>query len=108
MMSTTFVQKLWAQVPDVGCQGLCADSCGPVVASDDERQILESLGIALDFDRETLACNQLVEGKCSIYEHRPLPCRLWGAVPKMPCPFGCETTLTDAGGSALMRGMYGF
>lgn len=108
LVTHAFVRRLWDQVPDAGCKGLCIDSCGPVVASDEEAEILADLGAVLDFDRDTLTCNQLVDGRCSVYENRPLLCRLWGAVPKMPCPFGCEPTLTDAGGSALMRGMYGF
>jgi hypothetical protein len=28
-------------------------------------------------------------GRCSVYEERPLLCRLWGAVEKMTCQFGC-------------------
>jgi Fe-S-cluster containining protein len=57
----------------------------------------------------TQDCPALVDGRCSVYEDRPLICRLWGAVESMPCVHGCEATpglLMDAGAQALiMRSM---
>lgn len=102
------VDAIWAQVPSVQCKGLCVESCGPVVPSDGEAAVLERRGVVLDFDRETLTCNQLKLGRCQVYNDRPLLCRLWGAVPKMRCPFDCEPTLTDEQGNALMRALYQF
>jgi Fe-S-cluster containining protein len=32
-------------------------------------------------------CAFLVEGKCSIYNSRPLVCKLYGIEPKLPCPY---------------------
>ncbi len=51
-----------------------------------------------------LTCTWLHEGRCSVYEVRPLICRLWGATEAMPCPFGCEPdrVLTDEESSALI------
>ncbi len=38
-----------------------------------------------------LTCTHLTnEGRCAIYEHRPLVCRLYGAVKRMKCPHGCK------------------
>jgi len=41
-----------------------------------------------------MTCAFLVEGRCSIYEARPLVCRDYGIVPEMPCqvvdPKGAE------------------
>lgn len=39
-------------------------------------------------------------GRCSVYEHRPMICRLWGLVEDMPCHYGCkpERYLTRAEG----------
>lgn len=51
-------------------------------------------------------CPALVADRCSVYEDRPLICRLWGAVESMPCPHGCEVTpglLMDAGAQTLIR-----
>lgn len=38
-----------------------------------------------------IACPLLtIDGRCSVYKHRPLICRLFGVVKKLQCPFGCE------------------
>lgn len=96
-------RALWAQVPSVNCRGLCTESCGPIGMSRAEEAILARRGVTVGFDPETLTCDQLKFGRCSVYEDRPMVCRLWGAIPDMPCPFGCEPTLTSAEGRALMQ-----
>lgn len=84
------LDRAYAMVPHLSCKGLCAESCGPVPASVAERtRILKRHAAYLDFHQKTLTCNLLKDGKCSVYEDRPLLCRLWGAVEKMPCVFGC-------------------
>lgn len=53
-----------------------------------------------------LRCPMLDEarGLCSIYEQRPLICRLFGLVEGMRCPYGCipDRWLTDAEAYELM------
>lgn len=105
-MSEAQVRAVWAQVPDVGCKGLCGESCGPIACSSAEERLLDRRGVALDFNRTTLDCNQLDGfGRCSIYADRPLVCRLWGAVPEMPCVWGCTLTLAAGEGHVLLRRM---
>jgi Fe-S-cluster containining protein len=50
------------------------------------------------------SCTMLKGGRCLGYEARPLVCRLFGVVPKMKCPWGCEPErwLTDEEGWALL------
>lgn len=45
---------------------------------------------------ESNQCAWLLDGRCRIYEDRPLVCRLWGAVRESVgdafiCPHGCGT-----------------
>lgn len=35
-------------------------------------------------------CPYLTDGRCSIYDARPMICRMWGVARTMPCPHGCE------------------
>jgi Fe-S-cluster containining protein len=35
-------------------------------------------------------CPYLEDERCSVYEVRPLICRLWGVVDSMPCLWGCQ------------------
>ena len=44
--------------------------------------------------------------RCAVYEVRPMICRLWGLVERMPCPFGCRPEgglLSDEEGARLLR-----
>lgn len=81
------LREVWEQIPDVQCKGLCEHSC---------------TNVGLGFNTETSRCAKLLEGRCSGYAERPTVCRLWGAVPEMPCPHGCEQTLTSVEGMIIM------
>lgn len=92
------IQRVWAAIPSTNCLGLCTESCGPIMASDIEEQLLAERGITILARRPeqvlaalavTRDCPALVDGRCSVYEVRPTICRLWGAADKMPCPHGC-------------------
>ncbi|GAA0918954.1 hypothetical protein GCM10009560_16240 [Nonomuraea longicatena] len=93
---------LYAQVPDVGCRGLCQESCGPIGMSPREHQRIREAGYRIPTAQRALEqlleggyqCPALEDGKCSVYEApgRPMLCRLWGAVdsPVMLCEHGCR------------------
>lgn len=110
------LERIYRAVPTVACKGLCAESCGPIEMSDEERERLTERGVeippidqaALDIiaGKRSASCPALVNDRCSVYEHRPLICRLWGAVESMPCPHGCEVTpglLMDDGARMLIQ-----
>lgn len=96
------LRELYAQVPEIpGCTGECWRSCGPIELSDHERRRLRARGYEIGDARKLVVegfeagvephyCPALgPDGKCSVYEDRPMICRIWGAVEDMPCPFGC-------------------
>lgn len=105
---------LYATLPDIACKGLCARSCGPIMAEIPEADAcgadyaLIQLGAhvvaAFSFDRKH-RCNLLKNGRCTAYDHRPAVCRLWGVVEDMPCMYGCEPDryLTRSEGQAFLR-----
>lgn len=87
------LQALYAQVPDIpACRGLCSDSCGPIALT---TAIHEVERIERVSSRELscgagASCSMLTaDRRCSVYEDRPMICRLWGAVENMKCPYGC-------------------
>jgi Putative zinc- or iron-chelating domain len=90
------LQALYDQVPDIPeCDGRCQISCGPLDMSTRERQRIRAAGVRITPGHEALAragtfwCEALRDGRCSVYELRPMVCRLWGATEDMPCPYGC-------------------
>jgi hypothetical protein len=95
-MSVNRLPELYRMIPDVACKGLCQKACGPIACSAIEADALRDNGINPPevVDHPTygpLTCSHLdASGRCSIYDHRPLVCRLFGAVAKLPCPFGCK------------------
>lgn len=108
------LERIYRAVPTVECRGLCAQSCGPIDMSDAERNRIEARGVTMPkreqlmdniIERGTCDCPALVDERCSIYDDRPLICRLWGAVESMPCPHGCTVTpglLMDTGARTLI------
>lgn len=85
------LDRLYAELPALDCQGKCAESCGPVFMSRVEWQriieakVYEPVGTLSD-----LTCPLLDGGRCTVYEIRPTICRLWGMVDAMPCQWGCQ------------------
>ncbi|MEM9244526.1 MAG: YkgJ family cysteine cluster protein [Cyanobacteria bacterium P01_F01_bin.153] len=88
------VQDVYDAIPSIDCQGLCHESCGPIMMSNVERSRMAAAGKtppSLDNLAPGLNCIQLqLNRKCGAYQVRPLVCRLFGVVAVMPCPFGCK------------------
>lgn len=51
---------------------------------------MQDAGVALPGVTDRLVCTHLgKDGRCGIYEHRPMICRLFGAVQDLQCGHGC-------------------
>lgn len=84
------LNDLYDRLPAVQCKGLCVDSCGPIDMSVRERQDIEAAAGHSCRTGEDGLCNMLGDdGRCTVYDLRPMICRMWGAVESMPCMFGC-------------------
>lgn len=102
------LKKIYKRVPDCHCKGLCVQACGPVPFSATERAKVESLAphgwidwenpvgtyIPVSDENSDLICPFLQQGKCSIYDDRPLVCRMYGAAEKLQCEHGCKPTVS--------------
>jgi Fe-S-cluster containining protein len=83
------LDALYAELPTIDCQGRCSSSCGPINMTEPEwRRIQLRLGHTPR--AVSMTCPMLVRERCSVYAIRPLICRLWGIVERMPCPWGCK------------------
>lgn len=98
----------YAKLPSIVCKGLCHDTCGLIPLSKRERdaiaehtgrrvktvpgmmaEIHPKLVMMKPGNEETMTCAYLKKERCTIYEVRPLICRMYGVVNGMQCPHGC-------------------
>ncbi len=109
------LEELYAQVPEVNCAGLCQAACGPIGMGDAEAARIRQAGgpeilradlAPLSLRPESVSCPALTMlGRCSIYDLRPMICRIWAAVASMACPNGCRPAggwLSEVDGQVLM------
>jgi len=87
-------EPLYARVPSSNCKGLCRTSCtGGIPTTPEEKRRLRARGVTLlplaEGDSGEPCPALTILGQCSVYEDRPLICRLWGTAENMPCPHGC-------------------
>jgi uncharacterized protein len=98
------LERLYAELPSLDCQGLCGDCCHFIGMTRLEQGRITQVGgpeIKL-WDSPCPALDFM--GRCSVYTRRPLICRLWGVVEDMPCHYGCkpERYLTNEEGRVFL------
>jgi hypothetical protein len=102
-------QALYAKIPKFECKKGCTDCCGVIVTTPWERDRMGEPPAGPARAAGSLRCPYATDRGCSVYDRRPLLCRMFGAVdhPKMTCPHGCRplVTLTDQEGDQIM-GVY--
>jgi uncharacterized protein len=94
------IRRLRVLIPTFTCRAGCRDCCGPIPFSRWEwEQVPEKKHATC------LECPYSSPYGCSIYEDRPIMCRLFGTVddPIMRCPHGCgpEKLLTAEEGARI-------
>ena len=94
------LNKIYERVPKVRCQGHCNPFCSAIGLEKIEvlnieqnrKSFLPATEIKHPDGSTTIRCGELdSENRCSIYDARPMICRLFGATQMMmQCPVGCE------------------
>jgi hypothetical protein len=83
------IRNLRQQIPTFECVPGCHDCCGPVTTSPEEMARLPRKTRAeQDAAMEELNCVHLGPNGCTVYDERPLICRLFGTTRTLPCPNG--------------------
>jgi len=81
------LDELYAQIPySYGCKECGWLCCGHVPISGIEAERIPDEITAMSPYRDD-DCRFLVDGKCGIYEYRPLMCRLLGASTEVVCAY---------------------
>ncbi len=97
--------------PYFECKQLCQEACGVVCWTEAEEMViadwLEAQGRKGRVgDLKTCVCPYLEAGACSIYEVRPIICRLFGLVKdddRMICPHGCKPRMKERQVQRIMK-----
>jgi Fe-S-cluster containining protein len=89
------LDALYAELPTIDCQGMCWDSCGPIFTSNAEHDRIAEAGVDIaqgSFLRDgpSLCPALTMLHQCSVYEIRPMICRLWGLSRRLRCNYGCK------------------
>ncbi len=109
------VAELYASMPTMDCKGLCADvACTSLAMTPLERRsVRQATGVTLPeaaafgLTSRTGLCTAVDDnGRCGVYAHRPMVCRLWGMVPTMRCPHGCEPVMSERDGRQWMAKVF--
>ena len=86
------LQQLYTELPTIECQQKCQWYCRNIAMSGTEFDLIrERLGFTPRSDPVNPdPCPMLKNGLCSVYDLRPLICRLWSLTETMQCPWGCR------------------
>lgn len=90
------LDALYAELPVLDCKGKCHDVCTRIIISPGERARIRRIsGIEIpppaQMAREGCqTCPALKNRRCTVYEIRPMVCRLWGIDETMRCEYGCK------------------
>lgn len=104
------LEAIYARLPRIECRRLCQEYCGPIGMSDLERKRIEKVAHRLPLAGPDLRCNMLSPaGACSVYQLRPMICRLFGLTERLRCPHGCTPSrwLTEKEAAALVYEVQG-
>ena len=102
LASRLTLESVYGSLLTVVCQGLCAESCGPIACSQAEADRMEAAaGRPLEFT-SGLTCEYLdhVHRRGTVYALRPIICRLWGGTTDM---WGCQPTPAPVEPAAMRR-----
>jgi Fe-S-cluster containining protein len=79
-------------LPPMRCDNGCGDCCGPVPVTDAEFERVEryakSHGIEPKAHEHEGTCPMFQDGRCVVYEARPMICVAFGHLPELECSRG--------------------
>lgn len=93
-------------LPAIDCVKGCSECCNVVPCTETEYQRIARFVAAHDVElrREDLRCPLLrVDGRCAVYELRPISCRVFGHVSWRPCPRGRNVDVDDRDIARMVR-----
>ena len=108
------LKYLYSKIPEFNCIPRCTACCGPHPWANVEHRVIakwmSERGMVEKFSKTMFGDCQYIENhKCSIYEVRPVLCRLFGVVdtPKLMCSFRpSKGHISDEEAREIMRKVF--
>lgn len=77
-------------LPPMPCEAGCGECCGPAPVTAPELARVRAFVRDRDVKpaKASLSCPWFQNGGCSVYDVRPLVCRIYGHTPALPCSRG--------------------
>jgi len=96
------LEELYARIPKFECRRGCSECCVHPIWS---RAEWDRLPESRRENKASLMCQySCADGKCEVYERRPLTCRLFGSTERLSCPYtGPDKLLTRGEEDAILR-----
>jgi uncharacterized protein len=93
------------EFPPMRCDDGCGDCCGPapVTQAEFDRIVVYITQHKIVPRDQGQTCPLYHDGRCSIYEARPLACRAFGHVEGMSCSRGYNTNIPEARLHGMLR-----
>jgi len=98
------MENIYKQIPDFDCKH-CHRCCGPIIWFKTEdiliedymkKHKIENVKLTSDeFQKNIMKCPFLKNDRCTIYEVRPIVCRLQGNIPDLPCRFNKNNFMSE-------------
>lgn len=98
------MENIYKQIPDFDCKH-CHRCCGPIIWFKTEdiliedymkKHKIENVKLTSDeFQKNKMKCPFLKNDRCTIYEVRPIVCRLQGNIPDLPCRFNKNNFMSE-------------
>ena len=100
----TKIEDIYNKIPKVSCKH-CHDCCGPIIWFKTEEILMKDYmkkhkieNIKLtseEFKKNDMKCPFLKNDRCSIYQVRPIVCRLQGNTLDLPCRYNKNTYMSE-------------
>ena len=99
-MKKTPIQLLYDKIPSFRCKEGCVRCCDNWIQFAPEEELRCD---GFDFTGEI--CPKLGNAGCTVYENRPLICRLFASSELMPCPYGYgpKTPLSEEETKSILK-----
>lgn len=85
--------EFYDRLPEIDCKGHCHDQCTVApLGAEEADYIADKYGEEnVPEPEDDLVCSSLDREtkNCTVYDRRPLICRIFGLTKKLRCPYGC-------------------